>query len=444
MSIRARTAASAAVLIVLLVGAELVARAQEANPPLPAPASRAFPFGMFAPDADAGVALARHVWIPAERFATNTFGHRDRAREAGEPPPWSTRIAVVGGTTGAGRGIADEHTFARLLEDSVNASVQSGAGGQTRGVEVWNLAVPGYGAEQALLRLEADWETVQPDTVLFAFDLGDTPMRTLLGPGGRTVVEGELLSGPWKAFASSPYEDERAAMLQGGLELGPVSFRSALQRRAARVAGPLLQTPRGMAPFDEQAFGGWGWLWVDPPPDPVDVAWRLVEDSLHRISQACKDKGATLVLLAVPARVELDDDAFAAAAARGILPLDDDAEPARLLRGAADRRLSTLSSSLGVSVLKPIDALRAAGEPVYYEDLPTWNAAGHRVAADFLGEALAQSRHLPPHDAVERAGFLARAVPRNTAETRFDGGFRAPRDRPETPVRWERAAFHAW
>ncbi len=443
----ARGAAVAVVVLALVLSlGEAATRLAEAHPALPSPAERAFPFGMFRADPDAGVALAKHAWIPSERFATNTFGHRDRPREAGEPAPWMTRVAVIGGTTGAGRGVADAHTFARLLEDAFPAAAAPPDDGSTpRGVEVWNLAVPGYGAEQALLRLEADWETVQPDVVVWAFDLADTPMRTLLGPGARRVVDGELVSGPWTPFASAPYEDERATFLRAGLEIGPLRIDSALQRTLARdLAGSLLQVPPGMDPFDAAVVGGWAWLWMEPPPDPVELAWELVGDVLERLARACADRGARLVILGVPGRIDVDPQAFAAARDGGVTPLDDGSPARPLVPGLPATRLRALAKARDVPWIDPLDALRGAGEPVHHLDFPAWNAAGHRVGAEVLAAGLATLGELPPHDPARLRDALLEAVPRGDAETRFDGGFRAARGARTTTVRWERATSWAW
>lgn len=440
---RSRALVGAAVVALLLGVAECVARAQETYPTPPVAADRAAPFGMFRADPDAGIALAKHVWLPSERFATNTFGHRDRPREAGEPAPWMTRVAVIGGTTGAGRGVTDEQTFARLIEDTLPAAIAQPEDGTTPPeLEVWNLAVPGYGAEQALLRLEADWETVNPDVVLWAFELGDTPMRTLLGPGARRVVDGELMTGPWIPFESSPYEDERAGVLRGGLEIGPLRLGSALSRSLGRsVLGSLNQVPQGMAPFDPVATGGWAWLWASPPPEPITVAWATVEDVLDRLAATCADRGADLVVLAVPSRIDIDPEAFATAAAQSDDGDRDDASP--MEAGLPGKRLRSLTDARSILYIDPTEALQASTAPAYYRDFPAWTAAGHRTAAAAVASALSAARLTPPFDSTAFAAELAR---RSTglSETVFDGGFRSARGGRAPTVRWERVTTWTW
>ena len=440
----------------LLGVGELTARATVAFPSLPAVAERTSPFGMFRADPETGVALAKHAWIPAERFATNTFGHRDRPREAGEPAPWVTRVAVIGGTTAAGRGVADEHTFARLLEDSFPAAVaapedgapedgapEDGApedGASPRGLEVWNLAVPGFGAEQAVERLDADWETVNPDVVLFAVDLAETPMRTLFGPGSRRVVDGELVTGPWAPFAGSPYDDERASVL------APTRWAlvEALRRHLELQERPGVDAKDVLAPFDGRVFGGWAWLWQTPAPFAVDVAWDVVGDALDRLASTCRERGAELVILAVPGRIDVDPAAFEAAREAGFEPLRDTEAVRTIEAGVPGARLQELATARGLDVLDPTEALQAAGGPTHYEDLPTWNVRGHRAAAAYLGEALAATGTIPPHDRDALRAALTAAAPEGATETRFDGGFRPSRDLAARVVRWETAATFAW
>jgi hypothetical protein len=84
-----------------------------------------------------------------------------------------TRVLMLGDSIAFGYGVADQDTFASLLED--------------RGYEVVNLAVPGYGTDQALLRLEREGMAYSPDVVLLHFclhnDFVDNASRTYFYDG---------------------------------------------------------------------------------------------------------------------------------------------------------------------------------------------------------------------------------------------------------------------
>jgi hypothetical protein len=177
-----------------------------------------------------------------------------------------------------------------------------------------------------------------------------------------------------------------------------------------------------------------------PAPDPVDVAWSLVDDSLARLVAACADRGAQLALLALPGRIDLDPAAFAAAEASAARLATEGAptfEP-----GTPLARLASLAEELSVPLLDPTAALRDAGEPVHYLDVPELNAAGHRSIAEFL--AASTDLRMPPHDDEILRETLHTAVPPHSAETAFDGGFRPARGGRESVVRWERSVHWAW
>ena len=84
-----------------------------------------------------------------------------------------TRVLMLGDSIAFGYGVADEDTFASLLEE--------------RGYEVVNLAVPGYGTDQSLLRLEREGMAYSPDVVLLHFclhnDFVDNASRTYFYDG---------------------------------------------------------------------------------------------------------------------------------------------------------------------------------------------------------------------------------------------------------------------
>lgn len=99
-----------------------------------------------------------------------------------------TRVLMLGDSIAFGYGVADEDTFAALLEQ--------------RGYEIVNLAVPGYGTDQSLLRLEREGMAYSPDVVLLHFclhnDFVDNASRTYFYDGLHpkpyfTVDQGRLV-----------------------------------------------------------------------------------------------------------------------------------------------------------------------------------------------------------------------------------------------------------
>lgn len=84
-----------------------------------------------------------------------------------------TRVLLLGDSVAFGYGVADEQTFAARLE--------------ARGYEVVNLAVPGYGTDQELLRLEREGIGYEADVLLLHFclhnDFVDNASRTYFYDG---------------------------------------------------------------------------------------------------------------------------------------------------------------------------------------------------------------------------------------------------------------------
>ena len=94
--------------------------------------------------------------VEGQRTSINAAGQRGtlhaNARTPGRP-----RLLMIGDSVAFGFGVADEQTFSADLESD--------------GYEVVNLAVPGYGTDQALLRLEREGAAYRPDLVLLHFCL---------------------------------------------------------------------------------------------------------------------------------------------------------------------------------------------------------------------------------------------------------------------------------
>ncbi|UCG72901.1 MAG: SGNH/GDSL hydrolase family protein [Chromatiales bacterium] len=97
-------------------------------------------------------------------YRVNAFGYRDRERERSKKPGVK-RVFLYGDSQAFGWGLPMEGRYSNLLENRI------------ANVEIWNLAVPGYGLDQELLSFERDAKQFAPDLVLF-FASRDTLPRT--------------------------------------------------------------------------------------------------------------------------------------------------------------------------------------------------------------------------------------------------------------------------
>src|SRR5262249_61564194 len=81
-----------------------------------------------------------------------------------EKAPGVFRIALVGSSTEAGRGVSDDETFAYKLEERLN---REDIGKEIRKFELWNFSVEGYGALQKLAVVERQVLACNPDLIIW-------------------------------------------------------------------------------------------------------------------------------------------------------------------------------------------------------------------------------------------------------------------------------------
>lgn len=105
--------------------------------------------------------------LDGKRLTINSHGYRG-ATAADAKDPGITRIVMLGDSITFGPDVGDDETFARRLDDT-----------HLRW-EVLNLAVMGYGTDQALLRLERDGLPLMPDVVVLNICLGNDFIDNML------------------------------------------------------------------------------------------------------------------------------------------------------------------------------------------------------------------------------------------------------------------------
>jgi hypothetical protein len=158
-----------------------------------------------------------------DRLVTiNDRGYRGR-EVAARPRPGVTRVVLLGDSIGFGIGVADDETFASLLD-----------GGD---LEAVNLAVEGFGPEQSLLRLEREGLAFAPEVVVMNLcldnDFADAALSRFLYDGihpkprfrlesGRLVAEdAHLRLDPGRRFGLRLRESSRLVELMSAALSGP-------------------------------------------------------------------------------------------------------------------------------------------------------------------------------------------------------------------------------
>jgi len=332
---------------------------------------------------------------------TNALGMRDR-EHADLPAPGSFRILVLGDSFMEAYSVSLEQSLPYRLQERL----------ASRGVEVLNLGVGGYGTAQELLILEEDGLRYRPDLVVLAFYLGNDVQNN------SRAIEAALLGEDAHTTFARPYA--RALSLDAELEWTPpdrARMAPHIERWNERKRSSLDALRRALQPamvvnLLERATGSmWSWFTSRDRYDPELVfGWPFLRDVAHpktarlwedawlatrrlllEMDRVAREAEARLALLLVPADFQVDPRAFAAVeAANPELVFD-------LLR--INRELEAFCAQAGIPLLDPTPALareQAAGRPVYYaiED-HHWNAAGHALAAELLAEFLDERGLLP-------------------------------------------------
>jgi hypothetical protein len=191
----------------------------------------------------------------------------------------SQRVLMLGDSIAFGPGVADDQTFSYLLHELDPT------------LEVVNLAVPGYGTDQALLRLEREGVALAPDVVVLHFclanDIVDNALPVYLYDGRRPkpffTLEG----------AGLRRHDEHLR------QSAPRRLASALQERSY-----LINALAGARPRPDEPAGAGGHFQQREKRVMRDLgaAAALTTAQIARLEEVSRNAGARLVVLVHPDR----------------------------------------------------------------------------------------------------------------------------------------------
>jgi hypothetical protein len=313
---------------------------------------------------------------------TNSLGMRDRERPI-VPSPGSFRILALGDSFVEGYTVSLDQTVAQVIEHALS--------GPRCPIDVINAGVGGYSTDQECLLYRASGRRLGARVVLLFFFYNDlaplldasyygAPKPLFVGDrhGGLALRTEHIRESPPKPEASQPPK-------RGG---GP-------RLRSAAWAWLSLRLSVG-APRLHDALARWGfWEPVDRQPvnpelkafhlrPSADVlaAWWLADRLLAMLRREVEADGARLLVVYVPARMEVDDRAWESACIQYSLL------PERWSRQAVVRRLEESGRRGGFPVLDLTPALRAANVAPFWRTYlqfdAHWNARGHRVAGEAI------------------------------------------------------------
>lgn len=323
-----------------------------------------------APNARASFRLAE----ASVTFATNGQGLRESG-DVGPPAQGVIRLLCIGDSFTFGWAVEANQAYPYLLNGSKAAD-------GTR-IQSINAGVNGYGTDNEAAWLgEYGW-ALQPKIVLVAFFVGNDVRDDALGMNKTRVDStGNLVP-------TDPNEMPDTAIPLTG-SAGPLgaaknwlarnSYAYVFLRRIANDLFAQKAQPKVRQPnlYDTAP------IYFKSEPADLQAGWDKATISLDRMRAEAAARGATLVLVAIPAREQVEDNYWQQM--KQAFGLSE----AQLNRDLPQSKLAAWSQRTATPYIDLLPGFRAAPEntPLYYGQDPHWNPAGHAMAARLIKEGL--------------------------------------------------------
>ena len=308
------------------------------------------------------------------RVRCNADGLRDHAHV--RPKPTGVRrLLCLGDSFTWGYGVENDETFPAVLVRQLPAA------------DAVNLGVNGYSTVQESIRLETEGLRYEPDWVVVAFchnDLEDNfdekdggrPVAAL-GEDGLLRIENRPVRAPWKSPAKQ--------WLRHSLRLwNLIEYDTDLRRLEARRLALAVADPAAPPPLDEDLQIGLAELYTLPSAR-IDLAWEVERLLLAQIQVRAASVGARVLVVGVAMQEAVDAERFARVVASQVdaaLQPDWD-RPGRRLRELCER------SGIPCVDLAPVFRSQPDRDALFLRDNGHWSAAGQRLAALTIAQALA-------------------------------------------------------
>jgi hypothetical protein len=277
--------------------------------------------------------------LEGAKVALNAHGYRGRELRP-RRPAGSRRVLVIGDSIAFGLGVADDETFAHLLD------------ARTNGFEVANLGVMGYGPEQELLVLLNEGLPQLPDVVVLAVCLGNDFADVALPV---SLYDGQARKPRFRI-------EGQVAVLDG------LPLPQGAPARALRWLGDYSHLFNRVANVATRSVpaDAWHGRYADAVSDE-DRVLKLVSAIVVAMDAACRRQGVSFLVAAFPDRGSFSDTPHLVA-----------------------RFYQTLASK-GITVIDVAARFRADGmrlEDVALDGIAHLNPAGHRIVAALLEEEI--------------------------------------------------------
>jgi len=318
---------------------------------------------------------------PSVRVRFNRSGLRGPERPE-EKPQGVRRVLLLGDGFAEGYSVDEPHVASSVLERTLVA------GGCP--TEVINGGMAGFSTDQEYLFFRSRGRRFRPDPVAL-FLYSDDLAHNLRGRRGKPYLDvgAGLEVRPPATVERDRLRTAELEYVQRGRWHGSAALRLASNALLAAPAPVRRAALRwGLAEKSRPPFE----LWPYSPSAETREMWRRERVILEALRDEVVRAGGRLVILYVPARWEVDDDAWSALLETYTM------SPVFWQRDRVARRLAVGAAELGVPVVDPRADLRreaAEGRAAYESASGLWTAAGHAVAARRLAAFIADSRLCP-------------------------------------------------
>ena len=285
-------------------------------------------------------------------------------------PPREYRVLTLGDSFTMGKGVADEQTFAVLLEKSLNDPPVCPGGA----VRVLNGGVDSYAPILSLIQLERDLHVLQPDLVILNFDVSDLIQESayrreaVRGPDGEIVA---VPSGPPRESVTERFREWAERRL---------FFTRALLYYANQAFGYRTLTVRDVttqANFEVVAHT------LQQDEEPRDEQWANVFDSFDRIRRFCEERNIRFVLSLYPWAHQISETEWTPGRS-AFMPEGSVASE------VSANRIRRYAAEHGVPLSDAYPDFRAAlgRDALYFSHDMHWTPAGNQVMARALDRNL--------------------------------------------------------
>jgi hypothetical protein len=329
----------------------------------------------------------------------NNFGMRGEDI-AQVKPANSYRILMLGDSFTMSKGVEDQESFSRLLEQALRK--RTAACNSRYVVEVLNGGVDSYAPILSYLQLRQDFDRLKPDLVVLNLDVSDLVQeaayrRIAVYDGGNLVAVPQI--------ARQPSMTERIRIW---IERHMFLTRAALFYLTARAD----YREFSVRTVVEQANFATAAHTLATDTEPRDSQWRDIFESLGKIKSHSESRGAEFLLTAYPWGHQTNDSEWKPGRynfmREGAVPSDKSLDTIRKLSEAGGIRFVDLF---------PVFRAYRGGKPLYFQYDPHWTVAGHEVMAQGL------EQYLAPH-------YLGRWCGDGTATTSRPSSPQAPAATP--------------